>query len=256
MARTTTRLARENHGLVVVVPAFNEEATLGQTLQRIRRCALPGEVVVVDDGSSDRTSDVAASAGVRVLRHPFNLGYGAALQTGYKVALEARACAIVQIDADGQHDPRDIGRLVAGILDQSADIVIGSRFLKGHGYQMNRVHRLARRLFCAVARWNGLHLTDPTSGFQALSPGVARSFCSDFPTDYPDLDVLLAAHRRGFRIQEVAVQMAASPRPSTLHGGFSSLYYMLRTLLSLGTLPGRRRTTTPPVASTEEEPEP
>lgn len=225
--------------LVVVVPAFNEAAILGQVLRRVRAQVPSATVVVVDDGSTDGTAALARAAGARVLSLPFNLGYGAALQTGYRFALEARADVIVQLDADGQHDPVDVARLASGVLERSADIVVGSRFLEDHGYRMNGVQQFARHLFCWLARRFGLRITDPTSGFQALSPAVARFFCSDFfPADYPDLDVLLTAHRRGFRVGEVAVRMAPSPRRSTLHGGIGSLYYVLRMILSLGTMLG------------------
>ena len=114
----------------LIIPAFNEGARLGAVLDTIERAGTGCKVVVVDDGSLDDTSDVARMKGATVLRHPFNLGYGAALQTGYKYALQMRADVVIQMDADGQHDPSDINTLLRPILDDELDLVVGSRFLE------------------------------------------------------------------------------------------------------------------------------
>jgi len=219
---------------VLVIPAFNEASRIGAVLERARELLRDFEIAVVDDGSSDATAEVARAAGAHVLRHPFNLGYGSALQTGYKFALRAGAELVVQMDADGQHDPADAIELAAPVAARELDLVIGSRFLGVGSYRMERVRSAGRALFQAILRAFGLRVTDPTSGFQALSREVLELYVGDaFPSDYPDVDVLLVAHRHGLRIGERPVRMAASSRASLLHAGFAPVYYVYKMLLSL-----------------------
>ncbi len=219
---------------VVVIPAYNEAKRIGAVLERARRSLPDFEIVVVDDGSSDATREVAREAGAHVVRHPFNLGYGAALQTGYKFALQVGAELVVQMDADGQHDPDESAALVAPVLAHELDVVIGSRFLGVGDYRMQRLRSAGRLLFRGILQGFGLRVTDPTSGYQALSREVLEVYIGDaFPSDYPDVDVLLIAHRRGLRIGERPVHMAASPRTSLLHAGFAPVYYVYKMLLSV-----------------------
>jgi glycosyltransferase involved in cell wall biosynthesis len=219
---------------LLIIPAYNESESLDDVLARVAEANSGFEVVVVDDGSQDGTGDIAARAGATVLRHPFNLGYGAALQTGYKYALERNAALVVQMDADGQHDPAQIRELAAGIRNDEYDLVVGSRFLETTGYRMGVIRNLGRMVFSAIARLSDLKVSDPTSGFQGMNRRVldldARDF---FPTDYPDVDVLLTAFRHGLRVGELPVQMAEASRASTLHGGLRSFYYVYKMLLSI-----------------------
>ncbi|HTO69397.1 MAG TPA: glycosyltransferase family 2 protein [Myxococcota bacterium] len=219
---------------VLVIPAFNEAPRLATLLERIRVEQPALEVVVVDDGSRDATAQIAAQAGATVLRHPFNLGYGAGLQTGYKYAVATDARFVVQMDADGQHDPRDIARLLEPLERGECDLVIGSRFLAPTGYEMGFLRTLGRRFFVGLARSFGIRVTDPTSGFQALGKRVLALYVGDaFPSDYPDVDVLLTAHRHGLEVRECSVEMHASPRKSTLHGGLRSIWYLYKMLLAV-----------------------
>ena len=232
-------------GRLLVIPAYDEEARLGAVLEAVASAGLDCEVVVVDDGSRDATAAVAARAGARVLRHPFNLGYGAALQTGYKYALERGARFVAQMDADGQHDPAEIAELLGAVERGEADLVVGSRFLGRGSYRMGALHSVGRRLFQGLARLAGLSVSDPTSGFQAMNRRVLEVYARDFfPTDYPDVDVLLAARGSGLRVAERPVRMHAGSRASTLHGGLRSVYYVYKMLLSTWTA-ARRRAETP-----------
>ena len=219
---------------VLVIPAFNEADHLAGVLGDAADAARGFEIVVVDDGSHDATAAVAARCGARVLRHPFNLGYGAALQTGYKYAHRAGAVLVAQMDADGQHDPRQLPLLVEPIERGELDLVIGSRFLGRGSYPMGFARSIGRRFFRAMLRGFGLRITDPTSGFQAMSRSVLELYVTDFfPSDYPDVDVLLAAHRHGLRIGERAVDMGTGLRASTLHSGLAPIYYVYKMLLSI-----------------------
>jgi len=219
---------------VLLIPAFNEETHLSEVLCQVAETGLGLGVVVVDDGSRDRTALLARQGGARVIQHPFNMGYGAALQTGYKYAHRSGATLVVQMDADGQHDPREIPMLTKPIEEGTADLVVGSRFLGDESYRMGFARGLGRKLLQAVARSFGLSITDPTSGFQAMNRAVLTLFARDsFPTDYPDLDVLLAARRCGIRIEERQVSMSPSPRPSSIHRGLGPTYYLYKMILSI-----------------------
>jgi glycosyltransferase involved in cell wall biosynthesis len=227
---------------MLIMPAFNEADHLPSVLRTVHEAAPDLAIVVVDDGSRDDTAAIAASGGATVLRHPVNLGYGAALQTGYKFALRRGASVLVQMDADGQHDPRQIPRLLGPVERGELDLVIGSRFLGAGSYEMSAAKSLGRRLFELVARLFGLRVTDPTSGFQAMNRTVLELYARDFfPSDFPDVDVLLIAHREGLRIGETPVEMSAGLRPSTLHQGLAPLYYVYKMSLSIWAASSRRR---------------
>jgi glycosyltransferase involved in cell wall biosynthesis len=233
MSRDTGR-AVQQYERVVVIPAYNEAGRIEAVVRGVKSAAENFEVVVVDDGSSDGTGGVARDCGARVLRHSTNLGYGASLQTGYKFAFRAGARLVVQLDGDGQHDPADIPALAEAVDRGDLDLIVGSRFIADSGYRMGALQDLGRRLFCSLAGRLGLDVTDPTSGFQAFGPAVLELYVQDFfPSDYPDVDVLLAVHRSGLRIGEHPVKMARSRRPSTLHSGMAPIYYTYKMLLSL-----------------------
>jgi glycosyltransferase involved in cell wall biosynthesis len=226
---------------LLVIPAHDEADHLPAVLQRVAE-ADPGlAVVVVDDGSSDATAAVAAAAGARVIRHPYNLGYGAAVQTGYKYALARGVEFVVQLDADGQHDPAQIPRLLDPVRRGECDLAIGSRFLGTGNYRMGAGRAIGRDLFRGLARLFGIRVTDPTSGFQALNRRVLEIYAGDFfPSDFPDVDVLVVAHRSGARICEVPVEMSEGTRASRLHGGLRPIYYTYKMLLSLWAASARR----------------
>jgi len=219
--------------VVLILPAYNEAERLDSVLVEVAAAGLGCTVVVVDDGSKDTTAAVAHRHGAIVLRHPFNLGYGAALQTGYKYALQRGFPLLVQMDADGQHDPREIAGLLEPLRAGECDLAIGSRFLGKGGYRMRPLHALGRYVFRAIARLAGLQVSDPTSGYQAMNLKVLHLYARDFfPADYPDVDVLLVARRHGLRIRECPVRMSEGQRASTLHGGLRSFYYVYKMLLS------------------------
>jgi glycosyltransferase involved in cell wall biosynthesis len=190
---------------------------------------------VVNDGSHDETCDAARSAGALVISHPFNLGYGVAIQTGYKYAQAKGYDFVVQMDGDGQHDPAYIKALLAPVLDGETDFTLGSRFLDVQSYAPS----LARQVGMVFFRWLvstliKTRITDSTSGFQAFNRRVIRYFTTEvFPCDYPDADMLITLHRAGFRILEVPVRMHASVTGKSMHTGWKPLYYMFKMLLSI-----------------------
>ena len=220
---------------LVIIPALNEGARIGKVIDGVRRAAGAVDVLVVDDGSEDDTAARARAHGAAVVSHPFNLGYGAALQTGYKHAARAGYSCLAQIDADGQHDPADVQRLLAPIQTGSADVVIGSRFAEARGYRMGAARTIGRTFFQRLlVACGGPRIADPTSGFQALGREAFLICCDDFyPSDFPDIDVLLLLHRRGLRIVEIPVTMAPSPPGRVaMHAGLRAVYYPYKMLLS------------------------
>jgi glycosyltransferase involved in cell wall biosynthesis len=218
----------------LIIPALNEAKSLPHVFEAIADAGLEAEIVVVDDGSTDDTAETATALGARVIRHPFNMGYGAAIQTGYMYALEHGAELLVQMDADGQHDPRQIPAMVEPIRRDECDLVIASRFLEVTGYRMGWVRTAGRKIFEALGNLAGVKVTDPTSGFQAMNAATLELYVQDFfPHDYPDVDVLVTATRHGLRVRECASLMHPGLRASKLHGGTRAFYYAYKMLVSM-----------------------
>jgi glycosyltransferase involved in cell wall biosynthesis len=219
---------------IVIIPAFNEAKRIAAVIAGVR-ASVPGAVVVViNDSSRDDTATVARQAGAIVVSHPFNMGYGAAIQTGYKYARDKGYDYLVQLDADGQHDHSCIPALLAPVIKGEADIAIGSRFL-GTSYRPPLARRLGMALFRRIVSIvTGMDVTDTTSGYQAFNRNVIKFFCTDvFPVDYPDADMLIMLHRVGFRMTEVPVRMFENSEGKSMHSGLKPLYYMFKMLLSI-----------------------
>ena len=219
---------------IAIVPAFNEEECVAQVIEEIRAFDPDFDIVVVDDGSSDATSAAAARLGAHVVRLPFNLGIGGAVQTGFRYAFENGFTIAVRVDGDGQHDPAQLGLLLAPVLADEADIVVGSRFATDGGYRSSRSRRvgitiLARTLSAIVGR----RVTDPTSGFQALNRRAIALFAADYPHDYPEVEAALMVHKHRLRMTEVPVQMRERSAGRSSIGALASVYYMIKVLLAL-----------------------
>jgi glycosyltransferase involved in cell wall biosynthesis len=222
--------------ILIVIPAFNEEEKIHAVVREIRREVPEAVVLVVNDGSRDQTEARARDAGARVLTHPFNMGYGVALQTGYKFGLKHGFEYLLQMDADGQHDARYLPVLLREVREGGADVVIGSRFLGEGNYRPARLRQMGILLFRWVASFLcGQKITDPTSGYQALSRRAVE-FCArdSFPGDYPDADLLVMMHRAGLRLREVPVRMHPNGRGRSMHSGLKPLYYIYKMCLSIG----------------------
>jgi glycosyltransferase involved in cell wall biosynthesis len=205
--------------VLVVIPALNESAAVGQVIQDVRRELPAADVLVVDDGSTDRTAAVAAAAGAVVARLPIHLGVGGAMRLGYRYARDGDYDAVVQVDADGQHDPRYAVRLLAAL--DGADLVIGARFAGEGEYRVTGPRRWAMLLLAAVlSRVAGTPLSDSTSGFRAANRAVIDMFAGWYPVEYlgDTVETLVHAARRGYRIRQVPVAMrpraAGTPRVS------------------------------------------
>lgn len=220
---------------MILIPAYNEAARIGGVVQSVRSIYPGYDVVVVNDGSRDDTAQKAREAGATVISHLFNMGYGVAIQTGYKYAVLHDYDFLVQIDGDGQHDPAGIVELLTPVLDGETDFALGSRFLNHESYEPTLARRIGMLFFRHLLSWIiRKNITDSTSGFQAFNRRVISFFTSEaFPCDYPDADMLLSLHRAGYSIREVPVRMYASTTGKSMHGGWRPFYYMFKMLLSI-----------------------
>jgi glycosyltransferase involved in cell wall biosynthesis len=229
--------------LLVVMPAHDEEASLGPTLERARAALPEADVVVIDDYSSDATARIAERHGARVVRLPCNLGYGGAVQTGFKYALAEGYDVIVQMDADGQHDPSSARALLGPVLADEADVAIGSRFLGQVKYQVPTMRRLGMRVFAAIVGFvTRQRFSDPTSGYQAINRRAMEFFArDDYPSDFPDADTIILLVLAGFRVREVPVTMGARIAGTSMHSNLKALYYVSKMLLSITMVLLRRR---------------
>jgi hypothetical protein len=223
---------------LVLIPAFNEGKNLQRVISGIKQFYPEAHILVVNDGSEDDTFTIAKKAGAEVINLPFNLGYGAALQTGYKYALASGYEYLIQMDGDGQHDPAYIKRLLQIVKSGEADVAIGSRFSseeeKGT-YRAGFVKRAGMKLFALITSIIiGQKITDATSGYQAMNSKVLKFYARDiYPVDFPDADLLIMLHRGGFTIKEVPVAMHESWNSRPMHRGMVPLYYVFKMFLSI-----------------------
>jgi len=222
--------------VLVIMPAYNEEANIKRVIESIYRHVSDVEVLVVDDGSTDSTPYLAKVAGAEVVSHPFNLGYGVACQTGFKYARRHDYDYVVQMDADGQHEPRCIPDLLAAIQDPNVDVVLGSRWLGLAEYNGPLLRKFGKFFFGFLAGLLTRHqVTDPTTGFQALTQQVVCFYCTNaYPVDYPDADVIIMLDRAGFRVKEVPVIMYLDESGQSMHAGLlRPLYYGMKMMMSI-----------------------
>ena len=237
--------------VLVLIPAYNESRNIAGVVRSVLDLGVAGEVLVVDDGSRDDTARRARDAGASVVSLIENLGYGGALQTGYRYAHACGFDAVVQIDGDGQHDARHVVDLLRALDEQDLDVVLGSRFLEGSvSYAVPLTRRVGMAMFRAIIRaTTGRVISDPTTGFQALRAPVVEFFATgeSYPSDYPDADVIIQLDRQGFRVGEVPVRMFASETGQSMHSGWKPVFYVFKMLLSIyAVLAGPRRPGTTP----------
>jgi glycosyltransferase involved in cell wall biosynthesis len=233
---------------LAVVPAYNEAATVGDVVASLHRAAPDFDVVVVDDGSTDATIERAAQAGAQVLRLPFNLGIGGAVQAGFVYALERDYDYMVQVDGDGQHDPDEIETLQTAMAQHpDVDMICGSRFETDTGYIAPISRRTGIHVFAfLLSRLVGQSVTDPTSGFRLYNKRAIRLFARDYPHDYPEVEAVLMLHHHQLRMREVPVRMFARGGGSSSITSGKSVYYMIKVLLALFVGLARARPTVQP----------
>ncbi len=219
---------------VAIVPAYNEEESIGRVVDELRAFDEGLEVLVVDDGSTDGTAEIARARGARVVSLPFNLGIGGAVQTGFRYAWEHDFDVAVRVDGDGQHAPAELDAVLAPVLSGEADVVVGSRFIGGDGYRSSRSRRVGIRLLAlSVSALTRQRITDPTSGFQAANRKGIRLFAADYPHDYPEAEAAVMVAKHALRLCEVPVAMRARETGQSSITAVRSVYYMVKVVLAI-----------------------
>jgi len=217
-----------------IVPAYNEAHSIAGVVSELRATQPDFEIVVIDDGSTDETASVARRAGAEVVQLPFNLGIGGAVQTGIEWA-RRRGCELaVQVDGDGQHDPREIDKLLEPILAGRSDVVVGTRFAGEGTYRPSVARRIGIGVFAGlVSLIVRQRVTDTTSGFRAMNDRAIELFADEYPYDYPEVEATVLIFRHRLRLVEVPVTMRQRAAGRSSITVFRSLYYMGKVSLAL-----------------------
>ncbi len=220
--------------ILVIIPAFNEEGAVGKVVEEVKTHLPRMDMLVVNDGSTDLTSEIAKAKGAVVLDLPFNLGIGGAMQSGYKYAYEKDYDIAIQVDGDGQHDPREIPKLLHVFEEKKADVVIGSRFIGDSEYKASMMRRVGISIFSKVISMIvGQKITDPTSGFRAANRKAIQLFASDYPQDYPEPEAMVLLHQCGLKMKEIPVRINQRYSGESSITKIRSIYYMVKVLLAI-----------------------
>lgn len=219
---------------LVIIPAYNESASIQKTVEDIRSKAQGFDYVVINDCSTDNTREICENQNYNIVNLPVNLGIGGAVQTGYKYGVRNGYDLAVQVDGDGQHDPQFLNKMSEYLLETGADMVIGSRFIEKKGFQSSGARRTGIKYFTFLIRlMTGKTVTDPTSGLRMVNRDVMEMFALDYPKDYPEPESVVAVLRRGKKVKEIPVIMRER------NGGVSSIsfkksvYYMIKVSLAI-----------------------
>jgi glycosyltransferase involved in cell wall biosynthesis len=220
--------------ILIIVPAYNEEASLPGVIQDLRDHIPDADILIVNDGSRDATSRIARKIDVKVLDLPFNLGIGGAVQAGYLYAERNAYDIAVQFDGDGQHLAKEINKLLQPIVTNQADLVVGSRFLMAGAYKAPVFRKLGIGIFSFIlSNITGLAVTDSTSGFRATNRRVIEFFARTYPDDYPEVEALVLLHKFGLRMMEVPVTMRERTGGRSSITATRSAYYMTKVLMAI-----------------------
>jgi len=219
---------------LIIIPAYNEEASLPGVIRDLKASVPSADILVVDDGSRDGTARIAQGLGVTVIRLPYNLGIGGAMQAGYMYAERGGYDIAVQFDGDGQHIAGEVATIIGPIAAGVSDIVIGSRFLGKGEYKAPFFRKIGIWVFSSVlSRILGMPVTDSTSGFRAANRTVIRYFSNTYPDDYPEVEALVLLHKAGMRIAETSVMMQGRTGGTSSITAGRSVYYMVKVLLAI-----------------------
>jgi len=220
--------------ILVIIPAYNEEGSVGKVVEEVKTFLPQIDVLVVNDGSSDLTSEIAQSKGAIVLNLPFNLGIGGAMQAGYQYAYEKGYDIAIQVDADGQHDPKEIAKLLKALEEKKMDVAMGSRFVGPSEFKSSLMRRMGIFIFSRVISMIvGQKITDPTSGFRAANRKAIQLFASNYPQDYPEPEAVVLLHQCRLKMGEVLVEMSERHSGESSITKIRSVYYMVKVLLAI-----------------------
>lgn len=220
--------------VLIIIPAYNEERSIKKVIEEVKNLNSNLDILVINDGSCDNTGKIARSCGVKVIDLPFNLGIGGAVQTGFIYAKNENYDIAVQLDGDGQHDPKFIKDLLALIENNEVDVVIGSRFNGIVNYNTPVLRKIGMKFFSKFIKvLTGLDIKDTTSGFRAVNRKVIEYFADKYPLDYPEVDVIVRLHKKGFKIKEIPVYMKAREYGRSSITPLRAVYYMVKVSFAL-----------------------
>lgn len=219
---------------IVIIPAYNEEKSILDTVEDLKKHAPDFDYIVVNDCSKDQTLQVCRQNRIPCLDLPVNLGIGGAVQTGYLYAKENGYQIAVQFDGDGQHDASYLGLMRNLLLEQQADMVIGSRFIEKEGFQSSGLRRMGIRYF-TILIWmlTGVRITDPTSGMRMAGKHAIEIFAEHYPKDYPEPESIVAAIRQDLVVKEIPVVMRSRTEGVSSISAGRSIYYMIKVTLAI-----------------------
>jgi len=225
---------KSNKKILVIIPAYNEQGSVARVVERVKQVLPQADILVVNDGSSDTTSEKAKTSGAFVVDLPHNLGIGGAMQTGYKYAFEKGFDIAIQVDGDGQHDPKEIAKLLKVLDEQKTDVAIGSRFIEQSKYRSSAIRRMGISILSRVISIViGQKITDPTSGFRAIDRKAIQVFAMDYPQDYPEPEAVVLLHQCGLTMKEVPVEMSERYAGESSITKIRSVHYMVKVLLAI-----------------------
>lgn len=217
--------------ILAIIPAYNEAGNIQAVIEDLK--SFGGDILVVNDGSTDATAAIAKSMGALVVSHPFNLGIGGTVQTGIKYAFQNGYDAAIQFDGDGQHRGDQISKIVEPVRRGEADLVIGSRTLPG-GYKMGLTRFIGSRIFhCLIRFLAGKAIEDPTSGFRCYGRRTLALFSRFYTDDYPEVECIITAARNGLKVMEVPVLMRGRLSGHSSITRRKSAYYMMKVTLAM-----------------------
>ena len=219
---------------LIIIPAYNESESIEKTVQMIMKDAPDFDYVIINDCSTDNMKEICEAKGYNLLNLPINLGIGGAVQTGFKYALKYNYDLAVQVDGDGQHDPKFLKEMVKTIEEEGCDVVIGSRFINKEGYQSSGLRRVGIKYFtCLIKLITGTKITDPTSGLRMINREVIKMFAEDYPKDYPEPESVVAVLRRKKSVVEIPVVMMPRTGGVSSISIHNSVYYMIKVSLAI-----------------------
>ncbi|OGC04115.1 hypothetical protein A2276_05825 [candidate division WOR-1 bacterium RIFOXYA12_FULL_43_27] len=223
--------------LLIIVPAFNEEESIIRVIEEVKNVGLSNDLVVINDCSTDKTEELIRNLEINIVSHPVNLGAGAAIQTGLKYAQINNYDLMVVVDGDGQHDPKEIPKMVVALKENLADVAVGSRFLTNGQSGKQKIHwarqigiKIFSVLLSLIVRSK---ITDTTSGFRAFNKRAIKFLAHEMPADFPDADMLLSLIFAGFKIIEVPVNMRERIGGRSMYSGLRSVYYPFKLTIAI-----------------------
>ncbi|MCK4496339.1 MAG: glycosyltransferase family 2 protein [Candidatus Aminicenantes bacterium] len=221
---------------LIIIPVFNEEKNISEVIKNIYQSVPDSNILVVDDGSTDGTPEVLNHNNIPCISHATNFGYGAAVQTGLKYAVKKKYKIVALMDGDGQHDPKELPRMIKTLKEENLDMVIGSRFIKSWKtiYSISLPRKIGMMLFSNIAfLLTKVKIKDTTSGFQVFNAKTASFLEKIYPSDHPDAEIVILLNLLSFKTKEIPVKMYPRMQGKSMITLFRTLYYPFRMFVSI-----------------------